>query len=118
MLENYCKTILIEANTMVDMAKTEIAPPVNRISYCRSCSNTAAAKKALEAPLLAAMKPASAEDAGNSERPIISVKAEELKEAVPHVQDARNIIEESDMIRDTILGQMGELRVACDRQKP
>lgn len=29
MLDNYCKTVLIEANTMIDMAKTEIAPAVS-----------------------------------------------------------------------------------------
>jgi len=28
MLENYCKTVVIEANTMTDMAKTQIAPAV------------------------------------------------------------------------------------------
>lgn len=28
MLENYCKTVIIEANTMVTMAKTEIAPAI------------------------------------------------------------------------------------------
>ena len=34
MLENYCKTVLIEANTMIDMAKTEIAPAVSAYVFC------------------------------------------------------------------------------------
>ena len=29
MLENYCKTVVIEANTMISMAKTQIAPAVD-----------------------------------------------------------------------------------------
>ncbi|MBQ7645720.1 MAG: glutamine synthetase III, partial [Clostridia bacterium] len=32
MLENYCKTVVIEANTMIDMAKTQIAPAVRRFA--------------------------------------------------------------------------------------
>ena len=47
MLDNYCKTVLIEANTMIDMAKTEIAPAVS--TYVLELANTAAAKKAVDA---------------------------------------------------------------------
>ena len=49
MLENYCKTVLIEANTMIDMAKTEIAPAVS--SYVLELANTASAKKAVNASI-------------------------------------------------------------------
>ena len=49
MLDNYCKTVLIEANTMIDMAKTEIAPAVS--GYVLELANTAAAKKAAEASI-------------------------------------------------------------------
>ena len=43
MLENYCKTIVIEANTMVDMAKREIIPAVE--AYTMELARTASAKK-------------------------------------------------------------------------
>ena len=49
MLENYCKTIIIEANTMVDMAKTQIAPAVE--AYSADVAKAAAAKKALDSAL-------------------------------------------------------------------
>lgn len=49
MLDNYCKTVLIEANTMIDMAKTEIAPAVSE--YVLELAKTAAAKKAAESSI-------------------------------------------------------------------
>ena len=47
MLDNYCKTVLIEANTMIDMAKTEIAPAIS--AYVLELANTASTKKAVDA---------------------------------------------------------------------
>ena len=49
MLENYCKTIIIEANTMVDMARTQILPAVE--AYSADVAKSAAAKKALDSAL-------------------------------------------------------------------
>ena len=46
MLDNYCKTVLIEANTMIDMAKTEIAPAIS--AYVLELANTASTKKAVD----------------------------------------------------------------------
>ena len=43
MLENYCKTVVIEANTMIDMAKTQIAPAVE--AFTLEVAKTASAKK-------------------------------------------------------------------------
>ena len=50
MLENYCKTIVIEANTMVDMAKTQIAPAIE--SYAADVAKAAAAKSLQSCPTL------------------------------------------------------------------
>ena len=47
MLENYSKTVLIEANTMVEMAKTDILPAIE--AYTLDVAKTAEAKKALDA---------------------------------------------------------------------
>ena len=44
----------------------------------------------------------------------IAVKTDELEEAVMKLQDAEDVEAESYMIRDAVLGKMGELRVACD----
>ncbi|MBR5927712.1 MAG: glutamine synthetase III, partial [Spirochaetia bacterium] len=44
MLENYCKTVIIEANTMVDMARKEILPAVE--TYIADLAGTACEKDA------------------------------------------------------------------------
>ena len=111
MLENYCKTVLIEANTMIDMARTEIAPAVS--AYTFDLANTAAAKKHVdmsvscnyEADLL--KKLARLEDQ-------IAVKTDELEDAVMKLQEEECVETEAFMIRDLLLDKMGELRIACD----
>lgn len=111
MLENYCKTVLIEANTMIDMAKTEIAPAVN--SYVLELANTASAKKAVDVTISCNYETALLKKLARLEDQI-AIKADELEEAVMKLQDAEDIEEESYRIRDTVLGKMSELRVACD----
>ena len=43
MLDNYCKTVIIEANTMVVMAKCSIAPAVEK--FTASLAKNASIKK-------------------------------------------------------------------------
>ena len=110
-LENYCKTVIIEANTMVDMAKTEIAPAVE--AYISELAKTAADKKTVDESLvsryeLGLLKKLSALTDS------IFTKADELQEAVAALHSAQNIGEEADAIRDTVLVKMDELRAACD----
>lgn len=111
MLENYCKTITIEANTMVNMAKTQIAPAIT--AYTADVAKAANAKKALDTALVC----------GYETRLIrklsvltdkIAAKAEELADAVVSLGTAEDIGTEAAMIRDTVLVIMGELRVSCD----
>ena len=45
---------------------------------------------------------------------LIAAKTDELEEAVMKLQDAEDVAAESYMIRDAVLGKMGELRAACD----
>ena len=111
MLENYCKTVLIEANTMIDMAKTEIAPAVS--AYALELANTVAAKKAVDASISCNYEAGLVRKLARLEDEI-AVKVDDLEEAVMQLQDAGSIEAESYKIRDVILGKMGELRVACD----
>ena len=110
-LENYCKTIVIEANTMVDMAKTQIAPAIE--AYAADIAKAAAAKKALDQALACSYET-------NIVRKLsaltdrIAVKADELENAVLALDNAENVGEESEMIRDVVLVKMGELRMPCD----
>lgn len=111
MLDNYCKTVLIEANTMIDMAKTEIAPAVSE--YVLELAKTAAAKKAAESSISCNYETGLLKKLAILEDQIM-IKAEELEDAVLKVQDITDITEESCMIRDSVLSKMGELRIACD----
>ena len=110
-LENYCKTIIIEANTMVDMAKTQIAPAVS--AYASELARTSAAKKALDSALpcgyetdlvrkLSALTDRIYDGAVAVENSLLSLAA------------AEDIGGEAALIRDKVLVGMGELRVACD----
>ena len=111
MLENYCKTVLIEANTMIDMAKTEIAPAVSE--YVGELANTVIAKKSVESSISCSYETGLLKKLAIMEDQIM-IKSMELEKAVIQVQDIENITEESYMIRDIVLSKMGELRVACD----
>ena len=112
MLENYCKTIIIEANTMTEMVQTEIAPAVS--AYSLELSKTAAAKKALDAKIACSYeKDLVSRLSGLTDE--MAVKREELIQALSEVQQAENVIQESAMIRDEVLAKMEELRAVCDQ---
>ncbi len=111
MLENYCKTVVIEANTMVDMARTQIVPAVE--SYVYDLTKTAAAKKALDASISCSYETALVKKLSVLvDR--IAAKTEELDDALLSLHDAENVTAESEMIRDRILCLMSELRLPCD----
>ena len=111
LLDNYCKTVLIEANTMIDMARREIAPAVS--GYAAELAHTAAAKKAVDSSLSCGYETELLKKLAMLEDQIM-IRSEELQEAVLEIQDIGDIAEESRRIRDTVLGKMGQLRVACD----
>lgn len=110
-LENYCKTVVIEANTMIDMAKTEIAPAVE--AYSMEIAKTAAAKKALDAALPCTYESGLVRKlSALTDR--IAAKADELEQALLSLASAEGIGAEADAIRDKVLVKMSELRLACD----
>jgi len=111
MLENYCKTVVIEANTMVDMAKTEIAPAVD--AYTMELAKTIAAKKTVDDTLTCSYESGLVKKLSKlTDR--IAIKTEELENALVELHNAEDIISEANMIRDVVLVKMGELRLACD----
>lgn len=111
MLENYCKTVLIEANTMIDMARTQIAPAVG--DYTLKIARTAAAKKSLDAGIVCGYETELVKKLSVlTDR--IAAKTEELESAVTALNTIEEIIPQSEAIRDSILPKMGELRLACD----
>ena len=111
MLDNYCKTVTIEANTMIEMAKTQILPAV-----CKFATDTAKSVKIKEGLDIGAA-------CGYEKKLVsklsvltdtISEKTAALEGAVVKLDEAKDIIEESAMIRDLVLPKMCELRAYCD----
>ncbi len=114
MLDNYCKTVVIEANTMVDMAKTQIAPAVE--AYAADVAKAAAAKKGLDSALACSYETGLVRKL-SALLDRIAAKADELEDALLALHQAEDVQAESVMIRDSILGLMGELRLACDESE-
>ncbi|MBQ1895401.1 MAG: glutamine synthetase III [Clostridia bacterium] len=112
MLENYCKSVLIEANTMVEMARTQIAPAIEK--YAADVARDAAAKKAVTHDLACSYET-------NLVRKLsdlideIAEGADELDKKLLKVADVEDIVKQSAVIRDKILPAMAELRVPCDK---
>ena len=111
MLENYCKAVIIEANTMVDMARKQILPAVE--GYTAELAASVAAKKAV-APNLACAYETGLVTKLSGLTDQIAEKADELESAVLELKNAENVKEESFAIRDTILGKMAALRAVAD----
>ena len=111
MLENYCKTIVIEANTMVNMAKTQIVPAIE--AYAADTAKAAASKKTLDSTLICGYETGVVRKL-SALADLIASKAEELETALISLDKAEDIGAESVMIRDTVLGLMSELRIPCD----
>ncbi len=112
MLENYTKSVLIEANTMVSMAKRQIAPAIE--AYAADVAKSAAAKKAI-VPELACRYESGIVSELSELIDEIEAKIIELEKAVSATGGAKDIVEESAMIRDTVLPVMSELRAPCDK---
>ncbi len=111
MLENYCKTVNIEALTMSDMVKKEILPAV--AAYAKDLSDTYSAKAAVvpgvggkyEKETIARLSTLIDE---------IDTATAALDSAIIKLKTIDDITEASCMIRDVLLQKMAELRVVCD----
>ena len=111
MLENYCKSVIIEAKTMTDMAKTMISPAVE--TYTADIAKAAGAKKAISADISCKYETELVKKLSLL-LDEISEKTDMLESALMDLDKAKDTIEESEMIRDTILPKMCELRSPCD----
>ena len=110
-LENYCKTVLIEANTMIDMARKQILPAVQE--YTGALAGTAAAKKAVSSKVVCAYETTTIEKL-SALTDTIAVATDELEASVLALKDCGDIEAESEAIRDTVIGKMNALRTAVD----
>ena len=112
MLENYCKTVLIEANTMVNMVHKRIAPAITR--FTADLAKQALEKKALF-PDLACSYETELVTKLSLLTDTITERTDELEEAVMAIRDTEDIVSEAEAVRDTVLPRMSELRIPCDQ---
>ncbi len=110
-LENYCKTVTIEANTMIEMVRREILPAIE--AYVGSVAETAAKKKSAVPDLEC-----------RSEKKVIT-KLSVLSDLIDKNTEAleasmAKLLTESDTsvsafaVRDDILPKMAQLRAVAD----
>ena len=111
LLENYSKTVNIEALTMVDMAKKEILPAVEK--YTKSLADTLAAKKAAVAGLPCKYETAAVTKLSELSDSIADATAD-LDGEIAKFQTIEDVTEAANDIRDVILGKMDALRAVCD----
>ena len=111
LLENYSKTVNIEALTMVDMAKKEILPAVEK--YTKSLADTLAAKKAAVAGLPCKYETAAVTKLSELSDSIADA-TDDLKAEIEKFQAIEDVTEAANDIRDVILGKMDSLRAVCD----
>ena len=111
MLENYCKTVRIEAQTMINMVHKRIAPAVTR--FTADLAAQAADKRTL-IPDLACSYESELVVRLSALTDRITERTDDLEEALTGIQDAEDIVEEAALIRDTIVPKMAELRIPCD----
>ena len=110
-MENYCKTVTIEALTMVDMARRDILPAVE--TYTSRVAASAAAKKVADPELLCAYeKDLVRRLSGLTDR--IAGQTEALERLMAELQTESDVTVTACRIRDEVLPSMSALRAAVD----
>ena len=110
-LENYCKTVTIEAMTMIDMTRKLILPAVE--AYSASVAESLGAKLSVVPELSGKYEKEKLKTLSSLEDSIdASVSA--LESSLIRLRAIDDITDSAFVIRDVILQKMAELRVACD----
>ena len=110
-LENYCKTVTIEAMTMIDMTRKLILPAIE--AYSASVAESLGAKLVVVPELSGKYEKEKLKTLSSLEDSIdASVSA--LESSLNRLRAIDDITDSAFVIRDVILQKMAELRVACD----
>lgn len=110
-LENYCKTIRIEAATMVDMVYKQILPAIN--SYARDVAETGIAKRGLVADIDTSYEVETVKHL-SSITSLVARSVRELEEELGLLDDIADITSRAFTIKDKIVTKMEELRAYVD----
>ena len=109
--ENYCKTINIEALTMIDMVNKDILPAVSK--YVGKLSETAATKKSCFAGADCTYEEKTATKLSALSGSIYS-KVTDLENSFIDLKNAGGVVEEAEMFKSVIIPKMQELRAVTD----
>ena len=113
-LEEYVKTINIEALTMLEMAKQDILPAVS--GYVKELTDTALAKKSLSASI-----PTSVEEdlitTLSNDLVSFSEKVKALEEILAKGNDIEDAQEKANYYHDVVFAAMNELRAVSDEME-
>ncbi len=109
-LENYCKCVIIEANTMSDMLTRSIVPAIGE--YIKELAESAKTQKDVFAGADIEFEEKSAAELRRI-RKEITEKTVELKASVASAEKLETV-EESGYIRDTLIPAMEKLRALSD----
>ncbi len=110
-LENYCKTVNIEALTMLDMVHREILPAIEK--YISVIASTALAK-AQAVPGISCRYESATVKRLTSLTEGADKAAEKLAAAVADYRAITDITAAADSIRDSVIPAMDALRAVCD----
>ena len=111
MLENYIKTVKIEALTMVDMAKKEILPAVWR--YASDLATSVCYKTSVVPDLGCTGEKELIKRLSNTADQI-AIKTDELENALVKLKMISDVTLEAGRIKDDIIPKMNALRAFCD----
>ncbi len=112
LLENYCKTLNIEALTMIEMARRSILPAV--MKYTNSITETLTAKQGIGIDISKCKEKSIVEELSYITSSIID-NLEKLESAVIGVKDTDGMQAEADYYKDVVIPAMNELRAVADR---
>ena len=111
MLENYTKTVNIEALTMADMAKKQIIPAVE--GYTKELSDAVTSKKAACPELTCGYEKEMIKKLSVLTDQMAS-RTSELEAITMKLQTMGDVLSEAELIRDEVLPKMSELRAVAD----
>ena len=110
-LENYCKTVTIEAMTMIDMTRKLILPAIE--AYSASVAESLGAKLVV-VPELSGKFEKEKQKTLSSLEDSIDASVSALESSLIRLRAIDDVTDSAFVIRDVILQKRAELRVACD----
>ena len=114
-VEQYCKTIHIEALTLIDMVRKKVLPAI--ISYMERIATTAAAKKKVSEKLSCRTEEKLLEKLSFG-ADAISDRLEELQNEVKRAEKIGDMLAQAVEYKDKVLSKMQELRQEIDEIEP